>query len=130
VVGRQARRKFAKAVIDDRGFLEFWDAYDKKVAQPKALASWSALSLSDRESAVAAVAAYVQSTPDKQFRKDPTTWLNQHCWNDEIIDRGSCQKPQAKSSGYDEDPPEPSREHVLGIAAWLEAEQAREAAAK
>ena len=28
---------------------------------------------------------YVDSTPDKQFRKDPTTYLNNECWNDEII---------------------------------------------
>ncbi len=27
---------------------------------------------------------YVQSTPDKQYRKNPLTWLNGKCWNDEI----------------------------------------------
>jgi hypothetical protein len=28
---------------------------------------------------------YVKSTPDKQFRKDPTTYLNGKHWKDEII---------------------------------------------
>lgn len=27
---------------------------------------------------------YVKSTPDKQFRKNPQTWLNGQCWNDEV----------------------------------------------
>ena len=28
---------------------------------------------------------YVNSTPDKKFRKDPTTYLNNKSFNDEII---------------------------------------------
>ena len=31
------------------------------------------------------VDAYVASTPYVQFRKNPLTWLNGKCWNDEII---------------------------------------------
>ena len=28
---------------------------------------------------------YVQSTPDKQFRKNLEGYINQECWNDEIL---------------------------------------------
>jgi hypothetical protein len=27
---------------------------------------------------------YVKSKPDIQFRKNPLTWLNGQCWNDEV----------------------------------------------
>ena len=30
------------------------------------------------------VVSYVLSTPDVKFRKNPLTWLNGKCWNDEI----------------------------------------------
>ena len=29
---------------------------------------------------------YVASTPDVKFRRNPLTWLNQGCWDDEIKD--------------------------------------------
>ena len=29
--------------------------------------------------------AYIRSTPDVQFRKDPLTYLNGKCWEDEIV---------------------------------------------
>ena len=35
---------------------------------------------------------YVQSTPDKKFRKDGSTWLHNQCWNDEVV----IHKPQNK----------------------------------
>ena len=28
---------------------------------------------------------YREATPDKTYRKHPTTWLNGRCWEDEII---------------------------------------------
>lgn len=31
------------------------------------------------------VQEYVNSKPDKQFRKNPITWLSNESWNDEII---------------------------------------------
>jgi hypothetical protein len=43
---------------------------------------------------ISATSAYVASTPDKQFRKDPLTYLNQKAWNDEIIFRNGTDKQQ------------------------------------
>ncbi|MHA1305067.1 MAG: hypothetical protein ACTSPI_15325, partial [Candidatus Heimdallarchaeaceae archaeon] len=33
--------------------------------------------------------AYVNTTPDKKYRKHPLTWLNGECWKDDVIDSGS-----------------------------------------
>jgi hypothetical protein len=30
------------------------------------------------------VPAYVASKPDRQYRKNPLTWLNGKCWQDEV----------------------------------------------
>ena len=38
-----------------------------------------------RVDALNAVDQYVKSTPDPKFRKNPLTWLNGKCWEDEII---------------------------------------------
>jgi hypothetical protein len=40
--------------------------------------------LKDMYAAVEGVKAYVDSTPDKKYRKMPTTWLNNRGWESEI----------------------------------------------
>lgn len=77
------------------GFDVFWGAYDKKVERPAAEKSWKRLSPGAEllERIIAAVAVYVASTPDKTYRKNPSTWLNNKCWDDEVIIRGAS--PQA-----------------------------------
>ncbi len=63
----------------------FWDAYDKKEDRVKCERKWNGLTDADREACMAAVPAYVQSTPDKKFRKNPATYLNNKSWTNEII---------------------------------------------
>ena len=58
-------------------FEEWWNAYNKKRGRKKAEAKWKKLSLNDN----------VASTPDPVYRKDPLTYLNGECWNDEIIQK-------------------------------------------
>jgi len=73
--------------LDANWFNQFWDAFDKKRSRVTAEKAWRKLG-PDAELAgaiVLAAAAYAASTTDKQFRKDPTTWLNQRCWEDEIV---------------------------------------------
>ncbi len=69
----------------ETGFDEFWDAYGKKTSTKKALSAWKRLSKKDRAAAMACVPAYVAATPDIQYRKSPTTWINQRCWEDEMV---------------------------------------------
>lgn len=68
-------------------FDEWWNAYDKKCGRKKAEAKWNRLMPCDRIACMNATPAYVCATPDKKYRKDPLTYLNGECWNDEIIIR-------------------------------------------
>ena len=77
------------ADVEVNGFDFFWDSYDKKVGKPKCEKLWSKLTLEEKKACLLATPAYVASTPDKQFRKNPLTFLNQKAWNDEIIIRDS-----------------------------------------
>jgi uncharacterized protein YdaU (DUF1376 family) len=63
----------------------FWDKYNKKQDSKKCLDKWLKLSDNEINAALDKVEAYVKSTPDVQFRKNPLTWLNGKCWEDEII---------------------------------------------
>lgn len=68
-------------------FSAWWDAYDKKRSRMKSEAKWNRLTPSQKVACMKATPAYVQATSDKNFRKDPLTYLNGECWNDEIIIR-------------------------------------------
>jgi fatty acid-binding protein DegV len=63
----------------------WWEMYDKKRGKEKCLKKWAKLTKQEREDCLNATPAYVASTPDKQYRKDPQTYLNNKSWNDEII---------------------------------------------
>ncbi len=65
-------------------FSIFWDLYGKKVDSKKCKAKWDKLSNDVREKILAHVPKYVLSTPDSQYRKNPQTYLNNECWNDEV----------------------------------------------
>lgn len=87
-------------------FDDFWNAYGKKVGDKTKLAKkWNALKDHEREAAMLHIAEYVLATPDKQYRKNPETYLNNKSWNDEIIPRAGGQHgthPQSHTDLYDE----------------------------
>lgn len=67
-------------------FSEFWDLYDKKRGDKAKLEKkYDKISEEDRKKIIAHVKAYKLAQPDKQFRKDPATYLNNRGWEDEII---------------------------------------------
>ena len=66
-------------------FNEFWDAYDKKVEKPKSETLWNKLSQADRVAVMAYIPRYKESQPEKRYRKNPTTFLRNRSWEDEII---------------------------------------------
>jgi hypothetical protein len=68
-------------------FEDFWNAYDKKVGNKEILRSkWDMLNDCEREAAMKYIPLYIQAQPDKKFRKNPENFLDNHSWNDEIID--------------------------------------------
>jgi hypothetical protein len=69
-------------------FEYYWSEYDKKIGDKKKLKSkWDKLSDQERQDAMNYIDLYKISVPDKQFRKNPETFLNNKSWNDEIINR-------------------------------------------
>lgn len=69
----------------EKSFLIFWELYDKKTSYGKCLTKWKNLTNKDRNLILQNVEEYVKSTPNKLYRKNPETYLNNKSWNDEII---------------------------------------------
>lgn len=64
----------------------FWELYDKKVGDKSKIASkYNKLSMEDKQAIHLHVPKYIQSQPDKKYRKNPETYLNNKSWLDEII---------------------------------------------
>jgi hypothetical protein len=78
---KENKEKESKLILFD----SWWNLYEKKVGKDKAQPKWLTLSMDEINVCLEVVSKYVLSTPDKQFRKDPTTYLNGKHWNDEII---------------------------------------------
>ncbi len=67
-------------------FEEFWIAYDKKVGdRTKIERKWNLLPITDQKQIMEFIPKYKEARPEKQYRKDPSTFLNQKTWNDELI---------------------------------------------
>lgn len=66
-------------------FDDFWNEYDKKTGKEKCISLWTKLKQEDREKIMQHIPDYKISQPDKKYRKNPETYLNNKSWNDEII---------------------------------------------
>lgn len=65
-------------------FDDFWDAYDHKVGSKEISAKkWSALKDEERKKIMDHIPIYTGKTPDKKYRKQPSTYLNQKVWESE-----------------------------------------------
>ena len=83
---------------DNSSFDRFWNLYDKKVGRAKCEKLSHNLPGNDRNQIFENLPAYIQATPDKQFRKNPEAYLNNRTWEDEIIPAGNivCSKTPAQ----------------------------------
>lgn len=73
----------AEKAEHDPQFVAFWNAYDHKgTSKVQASKSWARIAPDEVLAAeiIKAATAYAASTPDKAFRKHPSTWLNNRCW--------------------------------------------------
>ena len=78
---------------DMLSFDTFWNAYDKKVGRPKCEKLWEKLTAQEKGQCLSYIPLYKQAQPDKQYRKNPETFLRNKAWNDEIIYRNGTDKP-------------------------------------
>lgn len=84
-----------KEYLINISFDEFWDAYDKKKGSIKKIKKmWERLKDEDREAIMKYIPLYKLEQPEKTWRKNPETFLNNEGWKDEII----LQKPQFNGS--------------------------------
>jgi hypothetical protein len=65
----------------------FWNTYQKKMDKVKCFKVWKSIPEQERSQIQEQARKYVASTPDVKFRKNPLTWLNGQCWNDEITEQ-------------------------------------------
>ena len=71
---------------ETKAFNEFWDLYDKKTGKKeKVKKKFLDLPKKTRELIMEYIPKYKLSQPNKKYRKDPTTFLNNDGWLDEII---------------------------------------------
>ena len=80
----------------NKSFDIFWNIYNKKVDTKNCRDKFLKLTDNEVEIIMNVVKKYVDSKPDKQFLKNPLTWLNGKCWNDAVIVQ------ETKISGEDE----------------------------
>lgn len=89
-------------------FGDFWNMYEKKRGNvPKLEAKWNKLKDEERQAIMDYIPKYKQAQPDKQYRKDPSTFLNNRAWEDELVgmEKGTY-APEKKKLYTDEHPEE------------------------
>jgi len=95
-------------------FEEFWILYDKKVGNKTKLEKkWNGLTDEEREKAIYHIPLYKQEKSNKQFRKNPETYLNNKAFNDEVIIESN---QLIKNSYHKNNNHEPANE--FGFEAW------------
>ena len=114
-------KKFVEVAPDcDEEFDQIWAIYGRKGNKKTSRAKYSKLSAANKEAILKTIHDYVISTPDKQYRKNLETYINQECWNDEVIPNAENNRPN-----------QPRRSSVVdrAHAAADERERARQARA-
>jgi len=72
-------------ILEYPSFEDFWELYDKKVDKVATEKKWGKLTQEEKEQAIEYIPQYKLSEPDKTFRKNPLTFINNKSWNNEII---------------------------------------------
>ncbi len=66
-------------------FEKFWSMYDKPTEKQSCEIKWAKLIEQDKELIFQKLPAYVEATPERQYRKNPLTYLTRRIWLDEHI---------------------------------------------
>jgi hypothetical protein len=74
-----------KEINNKEEFEIFWNEYNKKVDKANTEKAWSKLTPEEVQKILVNVKFYTLANPDLQYRKNPLTYLNGKCFNDEII---------------------------------------------
>ena len=74
------------SVLELYSFESFWNLYNKKVDTSKCKTKFVKLASKDKRRILETLPSYLNSIIDKTYLKNPLTYLNGQCWNDEIIE--------------------------------------------
>lgn len=66
-------------------FEVFWNLYNKKIERKHTQKKWDSLSVKAQEKIIDILPRYIIANHDLKYRKNPMTFLNRECWNDEIV---------------------------------------------
>ena len=80
-------------------FDEFWETYNKKTGRVNCERIYARLKDKDYAKIKETLPIYLASVKDKQFLKNPQTYLNGKCWEDEIYQSVSTTKQTASEVG-------------------------------
>lgn len=85
--------KEEKSSAEKEDFESVWTLYDKKVGDKKKLRKkWESLSEEVKNQIIEYIPRYKEAQPDKSYRKNFETFLNNKSWLDEIIQRNGNEK--------------------------------------
>lgn len=92
---RQSKDKQTTTIKNERNkeinimFDQFWSNYPKRVSKDAAEKKFFSLSSDIQLKCIEGARVYADQckalNPEKRFIKHPTTWLNQGCWDDELL---------------------------------------------
>lgn len=84
-------------------FVSWWNLYDKKVDKKKTRAYWHRhVKIGNTAQIMNHTKSYVLAQPEKQFRKDPYSYLYNEAWQNEIIPRKLAIKAEKKANSADD----------------------------
>lgn len=86
-------------------FETFWNIYDYKVGRKDVEKKFINLSQEKVDKILLVVSDYVDSTPNKKYRKGCLAWLNGERWNDDLsggskFEKGAIQKQQKRKISF------------------------------
>lgn len=79
--------------ILENSFFEFWENFNKRVDRAKCLKTYSKIKRDLWPLINQRAKQYQQTTPDPKYRKNPLTWLNGCCWEDQLETTQQENKP-------------------------------------
>ena len=82
-------------------FDEFWETYNKKTGRANCERIYARLKDKDYAKIKETLPIYLESVKDKQYLKNPQTYLNGRIWEDEIYQEAKTTEPTKPALPYD-----------------------------
>jgi hypothetical protein len=85
-INKQKRRRNGSDTATDTAFNSFWSYYPRKTSKPAAVRAWNGLNQTQKQKIISVIPDWVDAWKgkDKQYIPHPSTWLNQHRFNDDV----------------------------------------------